>query len=112
MDYGKKKHDGFNILLYMPASKNKEFTHWLYGYDIYETLRDALGSRVNWIIVDGSQDMSGIYPIVDFYFRPNRHDGWPYMVQECIKNNIPYYWSKSDPDADKVYYHLMTYLDD
>jgi len=111
--YGKVKHDGFNILLYAPKKKNVDFIRWLYGYDIYEILRDRLGSRVNWILVDGSQDMSIIYPIVDFYIRPNRHDGWPYMVQECKKNNIPFYWTRENPEIhiEEMYNRILMLLE-
>ena len=51
---------------------------------------------VNWIVVDGTQDMAKVYPIVDFYYRPTRHDGSPYMIRECRANNIPYYWEGYD----------------
>ena len=70
----------------------------LAGYDIYLILRYALSGLVNWIVVNGSSDMSKIYPIVDFYLRPNRHDGMPCMVRECLENLIPYYWSFEKPD--------------
>jgi hypothetical protein len=44
--------------------------------------------------------MDDIYPLIDFYLRPNRHDGDPRMVRECIENGIPYYHSKSDPSVN------------
>jgi hypothetical protein len=53
---------------------------------------------MNFIKVDGSQDMSKIYPITDFYLRPNRHDGSSRMIRECEINEIPYYHSTKKPD--------------
>ena len=105
--YPKKEHYGFNILYYLPKKKNQKFTDWLYGADI---IRDLMNARrfyfpydVDWYRVDGTQDMADIYPIVDFYLRPNRHDGSPYMIKECEANNIPYYWSKENPDIIDAY---------
>ncbi len=102
--YPKVAHEGFNILYYWPATRKKKgnrvFFEWLYGYDIYLSVKKIVGDRVNWIIVDGAKDMKEIYPIVDFYFRPNRHDGMPFMVKECIANEIPYYWSYENPNID------------
>jgi len=100
--YPKENHEGFNILYYFPKDKkNIKFMKWLYGYDIYEQLVNDL-ENVNWIIVDGSYDMTKIYPIVDFFLRPTRHDGASRMRQECELNNIPYYWSQQNPNIKKA----------
>ena len=67
--------------------------------------------NITWIRVDGKQDMAKIYPIVDFYLRPNRHDGNPYMIKECEANNIPYYWSKENPNIIDAYEAIMMAYD-
>jgi len=96
--YPKKKHEGFNILYYHPKNKNNpEFIRWLYGIDIIDELKIHYRNKVNWIRADSSLEMDKTYPIVDFYVRPNRHDGMPFMIQECDINGIPYYWSKNNP---------------
>ena len=105
--YPKVEHDTFNILYYFPKKKNRKFIEWLYGYDIYITLKEYFGDRVNWILVDGSEDMSIIYPITDFYLRPNRHDGRPYMILECVANDIPYYWSRENPSITDAQQHIF-----
>lgn len=102
--FKKKKHKGFNVLYYCPnpnKRNNPKFIRWLYGWDIYKQLRDELDG-INWIVVDGSEDMSEIFPVVDFYLRPNRHDGASVLRQECEINNIPYYWSQQNPDINKA----------
>lgn len=95
----KKPHNGFNILYYFPK-KDTKFNRWLYGYDIYQDINNHFKSNsdINFIIVDGTSDMSTIYPIIDLLIRPNRHDGIPRMVEECKLNNIPYLWSNENPD--------------
>lgn len=93
--YKKKKHKGFNILYYRTKGNNQIFNDWVYGYDIINEIKKIEGVHV--IEINGDADMSEIYPIIDFYARPNRHDGMPRMVIECKYNDIPYYWSKSDP---------------
>jgi len=105
--YPKVKHETFNILYYFPKKKNRAFHEWLYGYDVYITLKEYFGDRVNWIVVDGSQDMSAIYPVTDFYLRPNRHDGRPYMIRECVANDIPYYWSRENPSITDAKQHIF-----
>lgn len=92
----KKKHDGFNVLYYFPSiTKNIKFKKWLYGFDIFEYTREQLFPQLNYIVVDGSQNMTEIYPIVDFYLRPTRHDGHSRMIDECQINNIPYYQGRT-----------------
>ena len=101
--YKKKEHKGFNILYYHPKGKNNpEFIEWLYGIDIIKQLKEYYDDKVNWIRADGSLEMDKVYPIVDFYLRPNRHDGLPFMVKECEMNNIPYYWSRQNPNIEEI----------
>jgi len=96
----KVEHEGFNVLYYIPkGKKNQKFIEWLYGWDMWlEYQRSVEGTERGhkFIEVHGDADMSKIYPIVDFYFRPTRHDGDPMMVRECKLNNIPYYWRCED----------------
>lgn len=116
--YKKIKHDGFNILYYWPQTDNlkkgnRKFHEWLYGYGIYAELTLRLTEyNINWIIVDGTKDMKEIYPIVDFYLRPNRHDGMPFMVKECIANDIPFYWSCKEPDIVDAYLSIKKAMND
>jgi len=98
--YPKQKHEGFNVIYYNPKTrKDKEFTWWLYGIDIIETVKKSI-PYVNFIELDGSVEMSKIYPIANFLIRPNRHDGASRMRQECDINNIPYYWTYTNPNAE------------
>ncbi len=114
----KKPHKGINILYYCGKGGNQRFKDWIYGKDIVEAfwlrncdeieycyLKDEIeyisqteGIRI--IEVDGKADLRKIYPFVDFYIRPNRHDGQPRMIMECQQLGIPYYWSKENPDLD------------
>jgi len=96
--YPKRKHKEFYVLYYFPVGKNNvEFHKWLYGWDIYILLKEYYGDRITWVVVGGRSNMSATYPVIDFYLRPNRHDGMPMMVKECIANDIPYYWSRENP---------------
>ena len=93
----KQAHAGFNVLYYWSGDKNNpKLWRWIYGYDIYLELKSRL-PFVNFILVDGTQDMTQVFPIIDFYLRPNRHDGSARLRRECEIQNIPYYWSQSDP---------------
>lgn len=98
------KHEGFNVLVYNP--KRSLFDKWLYGDDIIRWLQNEF-LQVNWIEVDGSKDMSEIYPIVDAYIRPTRHDGDPLMVQECELWKIPVWWSS---DGKPEYHDIENWL--
>lgn len=97
--FKKKKHKGFNILYYRGVGSNQKFNDWIYGYDIIFELRRM---DFNIIEVNGEKDMSEIYPIIDFMVRPNRHDGNPRMIMECKINDIPYYWSKKNPNIKQI----------
>lgn len=102
--YTKKAHSKFNLLYYMPhKTSDTSFWKWVYGYDVYLKIKDNLsGMNINWIEVDGSKDMNKIYPIVDFYLRPNRSDGASRMRQECEIQGIPYYWSQTNPNHQEA----------
>lgn len=107
--FPKEKHEGFNILFYCPPGTDTIFTQWKYGTDILDEVDDylLLDSSIPidyyWILVDGSEDMSKIYPIVDCYVRPSRHDGEPRMVLECKINKIPYYYSEDgNPKVEDI----------
>lgn len=91
--YPKQGHEGINIGYYQP--NDSVFSRWKYGIDFLE---DAVAMQhqlkvdpatLNWIKLDGKQDMSQIYPILDLYVRPSRHDGWPRINAECEENGIP-----------------------
>ncbi len=89
-------------MYYRAIGSNQRFKDWVYGYDIYMSLKELM-PELNYIETTGMQDMTKIYPIVDFYVRPNRHDGAPRMIMECETNDIPYYWSKENPDLNQIY---------
>ena len=99
--YQKKAHEPFYVLYYHPETDDDNFTRWLYGIDLIERAEAEL-TFCQFIKVDGSMDMKHIYPIVDFYLRPNRHDGAGRMVQECENNHIPYYHSRENPDYNQA----------
>ena len=100
--YDKVKHNGINVYYYLPCGKNNtKFIEWLYGYDIIQYAMIKF-PEYNWIRLDGSADMSEVFPIMDFYVRPNRHDGRARLRLECEINKIPYYWSQENPDLEKL----------
>ena len=92
--YPKVKHEGYNVLYYIPkGKKNQKFIEWLYGWDLmlgYKTLNPT--HNIIEVNGDSSVDMSKIYPIIDLYYRPTRHDGMPRMILECKIQEIPYIW--------------------
>ncbi len=94
----KISHSGFNILYYDPGGG--EYERWKYGIDIIEKIKKSI-INVNWIKIDGKQNLRTIYPIVDLYIRPSRHDGAPRILLECALNRIPAIYSEDgQPDAD------------
>lgn len=101
----KQDHDWFNVLYYYPLReenfKNKKLIDWIYGKDIFDELVERIDG-VSWLIVDGTQDMTEVFPITDFYVRPNRHDGASRLRQECKINDIPYYWSQQQPNTNEI----------
>lgn len=119
----KKPHKGFNILYYRPKTNNQPFVDWCYGYDVVLKIIERIeeidehgggwasvgaddlkkaGAAIRVIEVDGSSDMSEMYPYIDFCVRPNRSDGNPRMIMECEQFGIPYYWSKENPDIEDI----------
>ena len=95
----KEPHPVFTILYYIPEGGDRAFKEWLYGYDIFLKVQEALPD-LNYEIVSGDSCMRYVYPHVDFYLRPNRHDGHPRIVDECEIQDIPYYWTKKNPSAE------------
>ena len=96
----KKQHDGFVVMYYRPKTNNQTYTDWVYGYDIIKEVEKELDCY--FLEVDGHMDMEDVYAKIDFYLRPNRHDGNPRMVMECAINNIPYYWSYENPNKEEI----------
>lgn len=104
--FPKQEHEGFNVLFYMiKGKKDDEFNHWLYGYDTLLRVKAKLSDFKNVHFIelhDDTSNMSKIYPIVDLYIRPNRHDGGSRMVRECELNNIPVFKTCSPYDIEMV----------
>jgi hypothetical protein len=60
--------------------------------------------NINWISLNGAANMCEIYPTLDGYIRPNRHDGFPRIIVECMALGIPYFWSEDfNPSVGRVY---------
>lgn len=98
--FKKTQHSDFNVIYYNPKScTDISFTRWLYGLDIIELVKPRL-PHIKFIELDGSASMDEVYPYVDFMIRPNRHDGASRMRQECEINEIPYYWTTSNPNVE------------
>lgn len=90
----KKPHTGFNVAYYYPGDGgNVKYKRWVYGMDIIDELIKKY-PNLNWIHLDGNKDMCEIYPVLDAYIRPSKHDGFPRIVLECVYHNIPYYWDE------------------
>jgi len=100
--YEKIKHNTFNVIYYNPInSKDVDFTRWLYGLDLIEEVINDM-KTINFIELDGTKDLSNIYPITDFMIRPNRHDGPSRIRLECEIQNIPYYWTQKNPNKNDM----------
>jgi len=97
-------HSGVNIAYYYPGDRgNRKFKRWVYGMDIIEYFIIPMFPEVNWIHLDGSKDMCRIYPTLDAYIRPSRHDGFPRIIIECMTLGIPYFWSEDfNPNVERV----------
>ena len=90
----KIKHDGINIAYYYPGDRgNRKFKRHTYGLDIIEQII-SMFPQVNWIHLDGKKNICVVYPILDAYIRPSRHDGLPRIILECLALDIPYYWGE------------------
>jgi len=96
--FDKERHDKFTILFYLPKRLDMDFCKWLYGYDIFLKIKERLPD-FHYLVVEGNSDMKYVYPFVDFYLRPNRHDGASRMRRECEIQDIPYYWTQKDPSV-------------
>lgn len=82
----------FTIAYYHP--RDDVFSRWVYGIDIIEDLKKLfMFSYFRWIRLDGTKIMKEVMPEVDLYLRPNRHDGYSHIVQECEYNGIPVIWT-------------------
>lgn len=96
----KVPHKEFNIMYYYPEREyNKRYCRWCYGADVVEQIVRHYNyhPHVRFIRVDGSKDLTKIFPYVDFYLRPNRHDGDARLKRECELQGIPVYWSQCNP---------------
>jgi len=105
--YPKIRHDEFNILYYCNDNgKHTAYRKWIYGYNVYQDIKEYFKKYpdINFLLLTGqsSADMKDIYPITDFYLRPNNHDGNPRMARECQIQEIPYYWSYVNPDINEA----------
>ncbi len=97
--YRKWVHPIFCVMYYYPANEyNKNYCRWVYGKDIIENLI-RLFPDFYWIRIDGTNDLSKVFPMVDAYIRPNRHDGTPRLIEECKIQEIPYLHTQHDPDT-------------
>ena len=103
----KIEHKGFNVLYYRGLGANQKFKDWVYGKDIMNDVKLLIEYDINIIEVNGKANMAEVYPIIDFMVRPNRHDGNPRMIRECEINNIPYYWSKENPDTIEIMSQIL-----
>jgi len=108
--YKKKTHEGFNIIYYNPKGRDKQFMIWLYGLDLIEQAKEKF-PLINFMELDGTKDMSLIYPVTDFLLRPNRHDGSSRMRQECEIQDIPYYWTQKNPNINDIIKSIQNELD-
>ena len=104
--YEKIAHEGFNVLVMIKnrPKKDQKLRDWIYGIDIIKDIEKKCRQlpKINLVVVDGTKDMSKIYPIIDFYLRPNRHDGSSRMRQECEIQEIPYYWTNKNPNKNEA----------
>ena len=99
----KIEHDTFNILFYWHGDRgNAKLWRWIYGYDVFLEIKRRLGEKVYWVVVNGEAPMVAVFPVVDFYLRVNRHDGYSRLIDECGIQEIPYYWSRTEPDAEEA----------
>ncbi len=106
----KIKHEGVNVAWYVTNSSKS--ARWKYGVDLVEELMLRFYD-VNWIKLDGTLDMREVFPYLDAYIRPSRHDGRPRLVIECQTQGIPYYWSENgEPDLDEMFEFVKKIVDE
>lgn len=101
--FPKVEHKGFTVLYYIPKDSDK-WNEWIYGYDIFQQVRSYYWryNEVKFMIINGTQDMSQVWPVTDFYLRCNRHDGGARLVDEAKVNEVPYYWSYENPSVEEI----------
>jgi hypothetical protein len=101
-------HQAFNAVYYDPGGGR--FKRWVYGMDVIEALKERF-PQVNWIRLDGAQDLRQVLPLADVYVRPSRHDGAPRIVEECRISGVPVIFSEGqEPDVDKIAKELEALL--
>ena len=85
------------VLIHDPTRNNryKKYGRWMYGIDILDEVREQAKEWCHFLIVDNSQDMRVIFPLVDCCLLPKRLKGSPRLVSECKINNIPVYYDTS-----------------
>jgi len=88
------------IIYYLPAKGNRDFNKWLYGYDIVCKLQIRFKDHY-FHALTGKSNMELVYPYVDAYIRPNRHDGNPRVVRECQYLGIPVMATKENPRLEE-----------
>lgn len=105
--FPKIKHRGFMAMYYYPKNEyNRTYCRWVYGKDLIESLIEKF-PYFYWIRIDGTLDLPKIFPWVDVYIRPNRHDGSPRLIRECEIQNIPYYHSQCNPNIKEIVEFLI-----
>lgn len=90
VSYPKKEHVKFTVLFYVLFSEsNSKYNDWIYGKEVLEYLMQNL-TGVKWIILDGTNDMAEVYPIVDLYIKVNRtiYNNLNRIAKECLFNKI------------------------
>ena len=97
--YPKKNHPYFTVLFYLPKTNNQKYADWIYG----KVFLDYLELHHNVFVIDGSFDMSIVYPIVDCYVKVNRtkYNALNRIGKECLLNKIPVkqlHWYRSDSE--------------
>lgn len=94
-----------------PKQKNKKFKDWVYGLDIIEeAMKHEYSKKVIFYPLNGKQNMRYIYPVIDLFLRPNRHDAIPpRTVRECRQVGIPIYW---DPNFTPSARGVVQWIED
>ena len=108
----KLEHDGIYIAYYYPGDRgNRKFKRWVYGMDIIDQII-MMYPQIHWVHLDGKQNICNIYPVIDGYIRPSRHDGLPRIILECLALDIPYYWDDNfNPTIGKVKEYVDKIID-
>jgi len=98
----KLKHDGFNVLVYLPtpSPRNQRYRDWMYCRKEIEAVMTIWCQDMEFIVADGSLYMPEIWPIVDAFIQPNRFHhvtsrmtasaklmNIPVLIQDCFEND-------------------------